>query len=315
MLRFRFAAAAAFLLATGLAAAEVQTSNVEYKDGDTVLEGFLAYDDAIEGARPGILIIHQWTGVSDHEREVAKKLAKKGYVAFAADIYGKGIRPESGPDAAKVAGQYRTDGDRSDFRRRLNVGLEELKSNKRVDATKTAAIGYCFGGTGVLELARSGADVNGVISFHGGLDSPNPEDGKNIKAKVLVLHGADDPLIAKEDFDAFVKEMQDSGADWQFVMYGNAVHSFTDKDADSDAARYDETADRRSWRAMNDFFDYDVFGKEWKKTAMGDLKDPADWKREAKDEAADWRAKKPETADKKKPASRPATSDDSMGMN
>ena len=235
--------------------AAIQTETVDYKQGDTTLEGFLAYDDSISGKRPGVLIVHQWQGITDYEKMRAKMLAEMGYVAFCADIYGKGIRPHTIQEAGALAGKFRSD--RKLLRARVNAGLDELKENKLVDPNRIAAIGYCFGGTTVLELARSGAKLNGVVSFHGSLDSPNPADGRNIKCKILVLAGADDPFQKPDDLAAFEQEMKDSEVDWQIVFYGGAVHAFTQPDVDKlnlPGAKYNERADKRSWRAMKDFF-------------------------------------------------------------
>jgi len=244
----------------GRADAKVHSQLVEYKQGDTVLEGYLAYDDAAKGKRPGVLVVHAWMGLDDNARHRADMLAGLGYVAFAADIYGKGVRPKDRDEAGKLAGKYK--GDRNLLRERVNAGFAELVKNPRVDTTKTAAIGYCFGGTTVLELARSGTSVTGVVSFHGGLDSPAPADGKQIKAKVLVLHGAADFYEKPADFAAFQKELADAKVDWQLVEYGGAVHCFTDKGAGSDPSQgcaYDPIADARSWAAMRAFFD-EIFG-------------------------------------------------------
>lgn len=237
------------------AEASVKTKIVEYKQGTTILEGYVAWDDAKTAKTPGILIVHEWTGINDHMRQRAEMLAKLGYVAFAADIYGKGIRPTDQSEAARVAGIYKND--RTLMRARVRAGLEELKKQKRVDQNRLAAIGYCFGGTTVLELARDGADIRGVVSFHGGLSTPTPQDAKNIKAKVLALHGADDPFVKAAEVAAFQDEMRSGGVDWQFVSYSNAVHSFTNKAAGNDnskGAAYNEIADRRSWEAMKTFF-------------------------------------------------------------
>jgi dienelactone hydrolase len=236
--------------------ASIHTETVDYKQGDTTLEGFLAYQDSLSGKRPGVLIVHQWEGITDYEEGRARMLAEMGYVAFCADIYGKGVRPKTVPEAGAEAGKYRN-GDRKLLRARVNAGLEELKRNKFVDTNRIAAIGYCFGGTTVIELARSGAHLNGVVSFHGGLDSPHPADGKNIKCKLLILAGADDPFQKPEDLTAFEKEMRDSKVDWQIVFYGGAVHAFTDPEVDQanlPGAKYNEKADKRSWQAMKDFF-------------------------------------------------------------
>ena len=237
------------------AEAAIKTSLVEYKQGDTVLEGYLAWDDSLSGTRPGVLIVHEWTGINAHMKQRAEMLAKLGYVAFAADIYGKGIRPASQPEAAKIAGIYKND--RPLMRARAQAGLAELKRQKLVDPQRIAAIGYCFGGTTVLELARDGADVKGFVSFHGGLSTPTPQDARNIKGKVLAQHGADDPFVKGEEVIAFQDEMRKGGVDWQFVSYGNAVHSFTNTAAGNDnskGAAYNEKADKRSWEVMKDFF-------------------------------------------------------------
>lgn len=233
----------------------IHTETVDYKDGDTTLEGYLAYDDSISGKRPGVLIVHQWQGLTDYEKMRAKMLAEMGYVAFCADIYGKGNLPTSLKEAGAAAGKYKSD--RKLLRERVNAGLDELKKNDLVDTSRVAAIGYCFGGTTVIELARSGAELNGIVSFHGGLDSPTPEDGKNIKCKVLVLAGANDPFQKPDDLAAFQKEMRDNDVDWQITFYGGAVHAFTQPtvgDLHLPGAEYNERADKRSWQAMKNFF-------------------------------------------------------------
>lgn len=235
------------------AEAKVVTEVIEYKDGDTTLEGFLAYDNAKKGKRPGVLVVHEWTGLGPYVKKRAEQLAALGYVAFAADIYGKGVRPGVS-EAGKVAGLYK--GDRALFRRRMLAGLAELKKQSRVDGSRTAAIGYCFGGTGVLELARAGADTKGVVSFHGGVDTPTPADAKNIKASVLVLHGAEDPYVPEADLKKFEDEMRGGRVNWQLVKYSGAVHAFTNPEAGSDpskGAAYNHQADLRSWEAMRAF--------------------------------------------------------------
>jgi len=234
---------------------EIVTKTIEYKQGDTTLEGFVAYDNSIKTARPGVLIVHQWKGLGDYEKMRARMLAEMGYVAFACDIYGKGIRPASMQEAGAQAGKYKND--RALLRKRVQAGLETLLKQEGVDRKRVAAIGYCFGGTTALELGRSGADIQGVVSFHGGLSTPTPEDAKNIKAKILACHGADDPNVPPPEVAAFEKEMRDAKVDWQLIAYGNAVHAFTDKSAGNDnskGAAYNEEADRRSWHAMKDFF-------------------------------------------------------------
>jgi dienelactone hydrolase len=235
--------------------AAMRTETVEYKHGDVVLEGYLAYDDSVAGKRPGVLVVHEWWGINPYIKRRVEQLAKLGYVAFAADIYGKGARASTPEEAGKLAGIYRND--RKLLRERATAGLEVLGKHELTDMKKIAAIGYCFGGTTVLELARSGRDISGAVSFHGGLDTPNPEEGKNIKAKVLALHGADDPFVPSEQVAAFQDEMRKGGVDWQMVFYGGAVHSFTNPDVDGynlKGAAYNKKADERSWNSMQLFF-------------------------------------------------------------
>lgn len=243
------------LLVSAAQAALVEET-VNYQQGGATLEGFRVYDDATDGKRPAVLIIHQWTGLTDYEKGRARQLAELGYNVLAADIYGKGIRPVP-PEAGKEAGKYKSD--RKLFRARIDAALDLLKSDSRTEPSKIAAIGYCFGGTGVLELARSGAEVAGVVSFHGGLGSvPGfaAEKGK-IPAKILVLHGAIDPFVPADEVAAFGKEMNDAAANWQLNAYSGAVHAFTQKMAGDDpskGAAYNAQADTRSWEAMKAFF-------------------------------------------------------------
>jgi len=242
------------IIAASLHAA-IQTKTVEYKQGGTTLEGVLVWDDAVQGQRPGVLVVHQWMGLTDYENHRAEMLAQLGYVAFCADIYGKGVRPKDTAEAGAQAGKYK--GDRQLLRSRVNAGLDTLRQQPLVDSKHIAAIGYCFGGTTVLELARSSANIAGVVSFHGGLDAPDPNDGKNIKCKVLICHGADDPFSSPQDIAALENEMRNGGVDWQLIKYGGAVHSFTQPMAGNDnskGAAYNEKADKRSWEEMKRFF-------------------------------------------------------------
>ena len=235
--------------------AKVRSQLVEYRDGETVLEGYVSYDDAIKGKRPGVLVVHAWMGLDDNARKRADMLAGLGYTAFAVDIYGKGVRPKGPAEAGKLAGTYK--GDRKLLRQRVNAGFTAMLAQPTVDAERTAAIGFCFGGTTALELARSGTNVSGIVTFHGGLDSPAPGDAKNIRGKLLVLHGAADRYEAPADFAAFHKELADAKVDWQLVEYGGAVHCFTDQTAGTDPSTgcaYDPVADARSWAAMRSFF-------------------------------------------------------------
>jgi dienelactone hydrolase len=256
-LRAAFAALAlvAFGAAAGSAQAAVKMQTVEYKQGDVTLEGILAYDDARQGKRPGVVIFPAWNGPTQHEKDSAEKLAKLGYVALVADVYGKGIRPSTPKDAAAEMGKYMKD--RALLRARVTAALDQLRKSPDVDATRLASIGYCFGGAAALELARSGAPVVTTVSFHGELSTPTPDDAKNIKGHVLVLHGADDPVVPPKEVDAFENEMRNAKVDWELVAYSGAVHSFTDPSAGTDnskGAAYNEKADKRSWVAMEDFF-------------------------------------------------------------
>lgn len=232
----------------------IKTQIVEYREGDTVCEGYLAYDDAKSGKRPGVLVAHEWGGCGDYMYKRCEMLAEMGYVAFALDIFGKGIRAQTFPDCEKISKPYYED--RQLTRRRAKAGLDQLVKQPNVDAGKVAAIGYCFGGIVVLELARSGADVKGTVAFHGQLSTPNPADAKNIKGKVLILHGAIDPVVPPAEVAAFEKEMEDAKIDWQLVSYGGAVHTFTNWNLPTTGmpAAYNEKADKRSWIAMQDFF-------------------------------------------------------------
>ena len=234
--------------------AQLRTETVDYKQGDTTREGYLAYDDSVKGPRPGVLVVHDWMGCDSYAKMRANMLAKLEYVAFAADIYGKGVRPKNPQEAGAQAGKYK--GDRALLRARANAALDALKKQSTCDPKRVAAIGYCFGGTTVLELARSGADIAGIVTFHGGLDTPT-RDAKNIKCKVLICHGADDPYVPATDVAALQDELRAAGVDWQMIYYSGAVHAFTRPDSGSDnskGAAYNEKADKRSWEAMKQFF-------------------------------------------------------------
>lgn len=246
---------AAVLFSTCAVFAEVKVETVEYKQGDTVCEGYLAYDDAHKDPRPGVLVVHDWMGNGAFSKKKAEDLAALGYVAFAADIYGKVNRAKDAGEAAKLAGQYK--GDRVLLRARVNAALDALKASPKVDPKHLAAMGFCFGGTTALELARSGTDVAGIVSFHGGLNSPTPADAKNIKGKLLILHGADDPFVKPDEAAAFKKEMDDANVTYKFIAYPGAVHGFTNHAAGSDnskGAAYNEAADKASWEEMKTFF-------------------------------------------------------------
>jgi len=245
----------AIFLFAGFSEGKMIAKEIDYREGETPLEGYLAYDDSFKGVRPGVLVFHEWMGLSDHEKGRARELARMGYIAFAGDVYGKGMRPKTHEEARKISGAFRED--RARVRARAKAALELLRGQRLTDKKRIAAIGYCFGGTAALELARSGADVLGVATFHGVLDTPNPGDAKDIKGKVLVLHGAEDPAIPPEQVMAFRDEMRKGKVDWQMNIYGGAVHRFAVRDAGNrpeTGAAYNEKADRRSWDALGLFF-------------------------------------------------------------
>ncbi len=246
------------LAAVSIPATEVQaklvTKTVEYQQDGTVCKGFLAYDDALRGRRPGVLVVHEYWGLNDFARQKAEKLAGLGYAAFAADIYGQGQVTRDPQEAARLAGEMRAN--KPLLRARALAALKVLSETPQADPQRLAAIGFCFGGTTVLELAYAGANLKGVVSFHGGLTSPAPEGLKGIKAAILVLHGADDFHVKAEDIAAFQDAMKKGGIDWQMVYLGGAVHAFMNPAANDRAAgvAYDARAARRSWQYMQDFF-------------------------------------------------------------
>jgi dienelactone hydrolase len=237
---------------------DLHTETVEYGHGELLLEGYLAYDRTASGKRPGILIIHDWSGLGSEVRRRAAMLAAEGYVAFGLDLYGKGVRPQTTEERRKLTGALRAD--RPLMRARAAAGLDVLR-NAGVCDGRLASIGYCIGGLTALELARSGADLQGVVSFHGSLDTPNPADGRNIRGRVLVCHGAEDPHVPQAQVAAFMDEMRSARVDWQLVFYGGAMHAFAvpGTDAPEMGLRYDPAADRRSWKTMLDFF-AEIFG-------------------------------------------------------
>jgi len=227
--------------------------SVDYKDGAMALQGYATGQD-LTGKRPGVLIVHQWMGLSDYEKGRADQIAKElGYVAFALDIYGVGHRPKDMKEAGVLAGSFETD--RALYRRRVRAGLRQLKKMGNVDPDKIAVIGYCFGGAGALEMARSNAPVLGVVTFHGFL-APQEAATKKIKPKILVLHGADDPFVKRDVVSALEKELDAVKADYQVVLYSGAVHAFTQPLSGNDPSKgmaYDASADKRSWMAMKNF--------------------------------------------------------------
>jgi dienelactone hydrolase len=229
------------------------TNTISYMDGDTVLEAFFAFDDAITGRRPAVLISHMWDGRGEFVAEKAKKLAELGYLGFALDMYGKGILGTSPEQNMQLMQPFMKD--RAMLRQRISAALSAIKLLPWTDDNKIAAIGFCFGGLCVLDLARTGADIKGVVSFHGLLDMAKNLPTQAVKAKVLVLHGQDDPMVSPQQVSTFQDEMTHAGADWQIHSYGHTMHAFTNPLADNpDAgAFYQADADRRSWSAMQNF--------------------------------------------------------------
>ena len=238
------------------ALAAIKTEPIQYKVGDTTFEGVLYYDDADSAPRRAVLVCHEWWGLNDYSKKRAEQLAQMGYVAFAVDVYGKGVQAKTQEEAAKMATALRS-GDRATLRARINAALTALKARKEVDPKKIAAIGYCFGGTTALELARSGADILGVVGFHAGLSTPNPADAKNIKGKILICHGGDDPFVPMPEVNAFLDEMKAAKVNYQINIYSGAVHTFTNPAAGNDPSKgsaYNAQADHRSFEEMKQFF-------------------------------------------------------------
>jgi dienelactone hydrolase len=234
----------------------MQTAYLDYNDGSLTCEGYVAYDAANKNKRPGVLVSHAWGGQSDFERGKADKLAELGYVGFALDLYGKGIRGGTMEQNAKLMQPFL--GDRAMLRRRITAALDALKAHPQVDAGRVAAIGFCFGGLCVLDLARSvPQDLKGVVSFHGLFHAPNLGSQAPIAAKVLMLHGYDDPMATPEHIVAIARELTEAGADWQLHAYGSTSHAFTNPQADSPehGLIYNAAADRRSWVAMKNFLE------------------------------------------------------------
>jgi dienelactone hydrolase len=233
----------------------IQLQNIDYQDGDTSCKGLLAFDAARSGPLPGILISHAWGGREEFFNQKARELARLGYAAFALDMYGNGKLGHSVEENTALMMPFVND--RALLSRRINAGLTALRALPQVDARRIGAMGYCFGGMCVLDLARSGAEVRGVVSLHGLLKSPGTASSRAMKAKVLVLHGHDDPMVPVADVVAFEQEMTAAKVDWQVHVYGGTKHAFTDPQAtDPNApAVYNDAAERRSGKALLDFFE------------------------------------------------------------
>jgi dienelactone hydrolase len=239
-----------------LAAGAVKTEVIEYRDGDTPLRGYLVYDDAASGKRPGIIVVHEWWGLNDYAKRRAEMLAELGYVAFALDMYGDDKVTEHAEEAGGWMKQITENVDR--WQRRALAGLEVLKGRDEVDPEKIAAVGYCFGGATVMQMAYAGADLDGVVSFHGSLPPATEAQQAKITAPILVAHGEADGFVPAERIEAFRSALEAAGADWQMVIYGGARHGFTNPGAGEygmDKLKYDPKADTRSWAMMQSFLD------------------------------------------------------------
>jgi len=243
----------------GVATAEpkVQGKTVEYSAQGVVMKGYLAYDENMTGKRPGVLVVHEWWGLNDYARRRAQMLAELGYAALAVDMYGDGKQAMHPDDAGKFSSELMKNFDVA--KARFLAAIDFLKQQPTVDSTRIAAIGYCFGGGVVLNMARQGVDLKGVVSFHGGLAAVKPAQPGMVKAKILVLHGADDKFTTPEQIEVFNQEMKAAGADFEFISYPGAVHSFTNPDADAYGKKfnlplaYNASADKKSWDEMKKF--------------------------------------------------------------
>ena len=233
----------------------IQERLIKYEHAGAGLEGLLAFDDTVEGTRPAVMVVHAWGGRSGFECDKARALAELGYVGFAADLYGKGVLGASVEENAGLMQPFLDD--RALLQARLTAALETLKSLPEVDSNRVAAIGYCFGGLCVLDMARIGADVKGVASFHGLFGAPGNTTGARIKAKVLALHGHEDPMVPVDAVVALEQELTEAGADWQIHVYGNTFHAFTNPEANNPdlGAIYNKGAAMRSWQTLVNFLE------------------------------------------------------------
>jgi len=248
-------ATAVVLLSLSPNSATVKTREIEYRQGETALQGFVAWDDAARGRRPGVLVVHEWWGLNEHARNQARRLAEAGYVGFALDMYGKGKVTTHPQDAQALVSEVTKDP--AVLAARFNAALEQLKRDPHVDTTRIAAIGYCFGGAVVLGMARAGADLAAVVTFHGALATTSPAQPGKVKARVLVLAGGADQFVPPEQVEAFKREMQAAGARFEVTTYPGAKHGFTNPDAAKygmPQLAYDAAADRESWAAMLKLF-------------------------------------------------------------
>lgn len=254
MFKIILAMAAMMCFANGAFAA-VDSHNVDYKTADgKEMQGYVAFSDSAAPAKGTIIIVPDWMGVSPFYQDKANQLAGEGYTVFVADVYGKNIRPADQKEAGQLATAYKSD--RPLLRSHIQAAYDYVRGLQQAEGKKIVVMGYCFGGTTALELARNGAELAGVVSFHGGLSNPTPENAKNIKAPVLVLHGADDPMVPPSEVKAFEEEMKAAKVDMQFISYPGAVHAFTNPAAGNDnskGAAYNAEADKASWVVFEKF--------------------------------------------------------------
>jgi len=231
----------------------IQTRTIDYSQDGETFEGFLAWDDSVSGPRPGVVVSHAWGGAGEFEQDRARDLAKLGYAGFALDLYGKGIRGSNPEENAKLMQPFL--GDRPLLQRRMQLAIEVARGQDEVDAATVAAMGYCFGGLCVLDLARTGADVLGAVSFHGIFAPPGNTGGIKVSAKILALHGWGDPLAPPDQVVALAEELTEAGADWQIHGFGKTLHAFTNPQAKDPANgfQYSESATQRSWQMLEDF--------------------------------------------------------------
>lgn len=238
---------ATLCLLPGLATAEVQVEKVRYMHADKTFEGTYAYDSSWDEPRPGVLVVPDWMGPRAYFDRMAERIVGLGYAAFIADVYGVEVRPQNTQEASEASQSLLQGENRTTLRERMQKSLEVLKEQEAVDPEQTAAFGFCFGGTSVLELARTGAVLEGVISFHGGLSTPVPAQAERVLATIYVLHGADDPFVPDPQVAAFVEEMRQAKAQWALISFGGALHSFTDPGANmTGRAEYDAWAARHA---------------------------------------------------------------------
>lgn len=257
MSRIRFLSFVLLFGLCGSSLAAVRGEDVSYQHNGVVMKGYIAWDDAVKGRRPGVLVVHEWWGHDNYARQRARQLAALGYTALAVDMYGDGKKASHPKDAGQFAGEVRKN--LPIMSARFNAAKKLLSIHPTVDARRMAGIGYCFGGTVVLEMARQGTDLAAAVSFHGNLSTQNPAKAGEVKAKVLVLNGASDPMINADAVQAFAQEMKNAKADFRVVNYPGAKHSFTNPEATAHGKKfgipleYNARADRESWEEMKGF--------------------------------------------------------------